>query len=615
MPKCKIIINFAYSHNGRNMIVLYVVIAAALYVIAAAIYLLCNKGMARNARGQQLRRFVPAALFAVLPSALLGVSPVERIFILPLAIGLLWMVTYPLFYHLTYRKSSPDYENYMDITFGLYLVGWLSSAYALIGLLIPGNVFALGVMAFIELVLCMIALFQWAYYIAYKTCVDTNGIKVVQETNVNEIIEFFHSFPLWATFAVVIAVVAVAALLGIANIDMPALSFDVPLWRQIVASALILVGVYIWKGGHGVFVRTGMAQLYRTVKDYIASNERYRTEMKSRYSDLQVKALGKPWSKPSTVIMVIGESGCRDFMSAWHPDMKEDTTPWMRHEAESDPHFMIFPNAYSCAMQTVPALERALTERNQYNDKPFFESCSIVDIAHKLGYNVHWYSNQGHLGTADTPVTLVADTADVAKWTKQEVNKVQYDSALLDFYKEIDPAKNNFIVFHLKGSHFNFLNRYPREFTRWGESGVQDNVVNYENSIAYTDSILQQMFEYARRNLNLQAFVYFSDHATEPGRRRKPNFDGFQMTRIPLAVWLSDEYVSNHPLRYEALKANQEKYFTNDLAYDLMCGVFDIDSNRFDSTASLADKGYRFTRDELLTYEGSKHISEDNGKD
>lgn len=74
-------------------------------------------------------------------------------------------------------------------------------------------------------------------------------------------------------------------------------------------------------------------------------------------------------------------------------------------------------------MVTVNSLERALTECNQYNDKEFFDSVSIVDMAHKLGYKVHWYSNQGHLGAFDTPVTLVADTSDVARWTDQQAQQ------------------------------------------------------------------------------------------------------------------------------------------------------------------------------------------------
>lgn len=590
----------------------YVFTGLLLFAFASLVYLKCNKGMARNARGQQLRRLFVAAVVAMLPIGIGGIPLSSASFLLPLAVGVVWMVTYPLLYHLTYRRSSPDYENYMDITFGLYLIGWLASVYELIGLIAPGNGGLMAIMTLLEFCLCVIPLFQWTYYIAYKTCVDANGIQIVQETNVNEIIEFFHSFPFWATLAVVASLTFLAGAIGVVNFGAVTANANVAFGQQVVSAALVLTGVYIWKRHHGVFVRTGMLTLFQTVKNYIASNKNYQQNQQKRLASLQVEPVHRTERHPSTIIMVIGESACRDFMSAYHMGMKEDTTPWMRQMAGSDPRFLLFPNAYSCAMQTVPALERALTERNQYNRKPFYESCSVIDIAHQLGYKVHWFSNQGHLGAAETPVTLIADTADVAHWTRQEVNKVQYDAALLDFYEEIDPSEDNFIVFHLKGSHFNFQNRYPREFTRWGNPDVQDNVVNYKNSIAYTDSILQRIFDYARRHLHLQAFVYFSDHATEPGRRRKPNFDGFQMVRIPLAVWYSEEYAEAHGERFRALQTNKERYFTNDLVYELMCGVFDVVSNHFDTSASLAYADYRYRREDLLTYEGKKPICLDS---
>ena len=45
------------------------VIAAVLYAISLSIYLGCNQGMARNARGQQSRRLLFATLLAVSPIA------------------------------------------------------------------------------------------------------------------------------------------------------------------------------------------------------------------------------------------------------------------------------------------------------------------------------------------------------------------------------------------------------------------------------------------------------------------------------------------------------------------------------------------------------------------
>ena len=57
--------------------------------------------------------------------------------------------------------------------------------------------------------------------------------------------------------------------------------------------------------------------------------------------------------------------------------------------------------------------------------------------------------------------------------TKQDLGKVQYDESLVDFLDELDPEENNFLVLHLKGSHFNFLNRYPADRTVWENRGCR----------------------------------------------------------------------------------------------------------------------------------------------
>ena len=169
----------------------------------------------------------------------------------------------------------------------------------------------------------------------------------------------------------------------------------------------------------------------------------------------------------------------------------------------------------------------------------------------------------------------------------------------------------NFIVFHLKGSHFNFINRYPQEFAKFSKPDTYDLIPNYIDSIAYTDYVLQQIQEYAAKHLNLQAMVYFSDHATMPDKRRSPNFGGFATVRIPLFTYFSDEYIESHPQVYSALKSNQDKYWTNDLAYELICGILDIKSNHYDEANSLASTQYKYTRDMLLTDLGKLHIIDD----
>lgn len=378
----------------------------------------------------------------------------------------------------------------------------------------------------------------------------------------------------------------------------------------LLISVALFITIYLWKPNHGIFVRTGVAVLYNIVKEYVANNNRYVQELQQRVDALNVTPLNELQRK-STIMMVIGESASRDFMSAFN-EVDVNTTPWMTQMMQDKEHFIVFPNAYSCGVQTVPVLEKALTEYNQYTGGEFYTSMSIVDIARKLGYKIHWYSNQGHLGAADTPITLVANTSDVAKWTKQELNKVQYDENLIDFLDEVNPEENNLVVLHLKGSHFNFENRFPASHRQWGAAGDDDNIVNYKNSIHYTDTVLSRFYNYGREKLNLQAMVYFSDHGCVPDRHRLPNFGGFGDTRIPLCVWMNDDYCNRHPLRAEALRNNRKCYWTNDLAYELMCGIFDVKSNHFKEFNSLASTDYRYTREDLVAMDGRIKIKDDN---
>ena len=208
-------------------------------------------------------------------------------------------------------------------------------------------------------------------------------------------------------------------------------------------------------------------------------------------------------------------------------------------------------------------------------------------------------------------MTLIANTADHALWIKQEINKKQYDSVLLDYLKKVDPTKNNFIVFHLMGSHDNFQTRYPAEFTIWGTPGKYHLIDNYDNSLAYTDKLLEEIHAYATEHLNLQALVYFSDHSTIPDKRRQPDFTDFLTVRIPMFVYLSEAYKKRHPAVSNALKSHETAFWTNDLLYDLMCGILAIKSTNYDETQSLASAKYRFSKANLTTLLGELPLTAD----
>ena len=588
----------------------YLIFTIALYIFSYGFYVTCSHGLGHKAEYLQLRRFIPCAILAVLPMYLVNESLLSPQYLLSFLVGVSWITAYPLFYYLTYHKISSDFGFHLDTVFGLYIIGWLISLKLLVQAFNIFPALTLSLISLMEYVLLALPLFQASYYLLYGTCVSTSAVTMIFETYTNEVIEYFKSMPLAVRIGTPILNIALLAGFLYFNLTSKA-SITAPLLPNlaIIIAVTLFLTYYLWNTKKGVFIRTGLIELVLDVKDYLEQTKSYKTNLAKRVANLDVTQTTPFCKKPATFILVIGESESRDYMSAFC-DYPHDTTPWLKSKQASE-NFLLYKNAYACKDQTVPALERAFTEVNQYNEKKFYESCSFVDIARKAGFKISWFSNQSHIGAADTAVTLVANTADTAEWTKLHLNQVQYDESLLGYLKQIDANENNFIVFHLKGSHFNFINRYPQEFAKFSKPDTYDLIPNYIDSIAYTDYVLQQIQEYAAKHLNLQAMVYFSDHATIPDKRRSPNFGGFANVRIPLFTFFADEYISNHPHVYSSLKANQDKYWTNDLAYELICGILDIKSNHYDEANSLASTQYKYTRDMLLTDLGRLHIIDD----
>ncbi len=588
------------------MRLIFALVFLAIFLAFMSLYLGLNKGLSERSKHQQTTRLGIASLLAMLPWIawghwLSGPQPWVAA-----AISMLWGIAYPGFYHMANRRAAVEYDHQMDFAVALYSFGLLSAL--MICQQCAGSWWWVPAMlaAFAELALGAILVFQAVYWILYKTQVDTNGMKILQNSHINEVFEFAKAYP-WYYFALEMAALIV---LAVGAVWVNVRSGIWSLWWMLGAMAYaIAMAVLLFKGKNSPWRRCGLIKLFDDVLDYKRRNSQYTKQADQRVKSLTLSRNGHTTDKPHTIMLIIGESASRDYMSAFTEGLQHDTTPWLRG-LKDDPGAIFFPKAYSCDMHTVQVLEQALTEKNQYNDLDFINSCSIIDIAHSLGYRVHWYSNQGHLGSFDTSVTLVAETADVAKWTLQEVNKVRYDEALLDFLPELDPNKNNLLILHLKGSHFNYNSRYPADKETW-PCDPNDHILTYQNSIRYTDTVMEAAFDYARRHLNLQAMVYFSDHATIPDKHRAPTFGGFGATRIPLMLWMSPEYKEGHKAVFDAFVANRGKYFTNDLAYELMCGLFDIDSPHYDTSASLASPAYRFGREDLLTFDRTHHICED----
>ncbi|MDO4920616.1 MAG: phosphoethanolamine transferase [Phascolarctobacterium sp.] len=586
-----------------------VIYSAVLFCLLFGYYVLTSNGLGNKPFYLQLRRFIPMSIICVITVRLL-LAQVSRKFFISFAItSAAWMLAYPVLYKLTFTKTVPFFSHHFDIVFAIYSFVGLT---ALTFLALRKNLSKIArlILSVLQTSLLLLPLLEVAYFFYYGNCITEAAVLSIYQTNPAEAKEYIlQSLGYGGVLAAALGIdVIFTGLYRVNGNHLHLITAAQPAKKSLIFLSVAALAATIYSFGNA-FPQTGIMTLNSDVRRYFYAVNEFNVLHKQTLKDLRVSPSEPAFAKPSTVIVVIGECASRNFMSAYTAT-PTDTTPWLRRQ-KANPDFIVFKNAYSTRVNTVMALERALTEKNQYNDLEFKQSATIIDIAKGAGYYTSWFSNQGTTDVSDTPITIVGKTADVAKWTNQDLSTVQYDGALLNYLKAVDPQKNNFIVLHLMGSHDNYQNRYPPEFAKWGDPSKNEPPLNYDNSLYYSDYVLSQIYQYAKDNLNLQAMLYFSDHGTVPNGRRNPDMNPFAALRIPMFVYLSPEYQQQYPATTAALKKHQAQYFTNDLIYEMVCGLLNVESNRYDETQSFASPKYKYTRETLRTDLGKVKLTDD----
>lgn len=309
-------------------------------------------------------------------------------------------------------------------------------------------------------------------------------------------------------------------------------------------------------------------------------------------------------------VLVIGESQSASHIQAY--GYQKSTTPKLV-ERLKEPNHLLFNNVFSSWPQTVQALSYALTNANQYNQVEVSDAYSLIEIARAVGFDTYWLSNQRKYGMYETPITVISSTANHEIWTNgsAKMEGVFFDEELVNRLPKVDPNKNTLIIIHLMGSHQKYEKRVPKEFRQF--TGADEVVASYDNSILYTDYVVDEIYNKAKKNPAFKALVYFSDHGEEPhvvGGHDPVNVT-YQMLKVPLFVYLSDSYRKNHLNLFESLKTNEHKYFSNDLIFDLMVSLMRIEGvPNFEESLNLSSKKYRLDKASTLTMYGKKHINE-----
>lgn len=422
-----------------------------------------------------------------------------------------------------------------------------------------------SVLRFIFLAVILLPVFViLGYYSVTSTVFAPDTLLAIAQTNIQEAIEYAKDNFSCKTIFLIILANASVFFVAIKNTQ-KILWNKYNLFLVLFCITACLVGVYKYRDN---IITDISKQASKTLAQY-KNFSKERTDRKDNMSKLLLSH--KP--EAGVYVLVIGESQNRAHMQAYN--YHRATTPWL-DSMKNDKNMLLFTKAYSCHTHTVPTLLYALTAKNQYNNIAVKNAVSVLEVAEAAGFETVWLSNQVKYSAWDTPVTSIASEANQQKWINstlgESTNTDYFDGKLIEELEKIKITDKMLIVMHLMGNHGSYEQRYPKAFEKYNGKNTIDK---YDNSIIYNDYVMSQVYKRARKIPNFKGLVYCSDHADAIDKNLSHDaaqFD-FDMTHIPLYIYLSDSYIQNNSAKYKSLEKQKTSCLLM-ICYLILCWAF-----------------------------------------
>ncbi|GHB64129.1 phosphoethanolamine transferase [Psychrosphaera saromensis] len=272
-----------------------------------------------------------------------------------------------------------------------------------------------------------------------------------------------------------------------------------------------------------------------------------------------------------------------------------------RYTANQD--VISFTNISSCGTATavsVPCMFSRLNKSN-YDKRLATSQQNVIDIVHLAGTDVLWISNNN--GSCKGVCTRV-NTQQIATTKSNPLcdGEYCYDEALLQPLREkLHKLEydNTLIVLHMIGSHGpTYFKRYPSNKILFTpdcqrsdiQNCTQEQLVNsYDNSIAYTDYVLNQIIIELSRLSETEdvasSMLYVSDHGESLGEKGMYlhglpyAFAPQEQTHVPMIFWASAQVSNSTPdIDLTCLKNKSTNVFSHDMVFDAVLSITSVKS-------------------------------------
>ncbi|MBI2923505.1 MAG: phosphoethanolamine--lipid A transferase [Planctomycetes bacterium] len=290
-------------------------------------------------------------------------------------------------------------------------------------------------------------------------------------------------------------------------------------------------------------------------------------------------------------ILVVGETARADHFSLNGYPRK--TNPRLEQR-----RLLNYTQATSSGTSTaysVPCMFSFLT-KDHFSTAKGARQSNVLDVLHYAGVKVVWIDNN----SSDKGVCVRLGYTNLrqgADSTSPFYNDGgYYDEFLVEgLEKLLDGTEADvLIVLHAMGSHGPaYHRRYPAAFAKFQpscqkdaphESSVEEVVNAYDNTILYTDYVLDRLIGFLETLPRSCAtfLLYASDHGESLGENGvylhglPEAIAPAAQTHIPMLLWLSDRYSAGHSIDHALLEGRADAPTSHDNIPHTLLGLFDV---------------------------------------
>jgi lipid A ethanolaminephosphotransferase len=456
-----------------------------------------------------------------------------------------------------------------------------------------------------------------AYFVSnFGVIMNADQIQNMMQTDVREVKDLLSiKYFLWTIFFVILPVLFILLIRIKSEAFLP-----------LIAKKIAVSGVsFVLIGGLLFSFYLDFASIFREHRDLkgmispqnviAASFSYYQKKMPKKNLSLihygedahLVQQVGTQQNLPKLMVLVVGETARAESFSL--NGYTKNTNPELAQQ-----NIINFSQVSSCGTATavsVPCMFSGMP-REKYDEQLASHREGLLDIAQRAGYKVTWIdNNSGCKGACDRVETYQIPADIRKKWCDADgecLDGVLVDS--LQRYMANIPQEDRsprLIVLHQMGSHGPaYYKRAPKAFQKFQpicktnaiQGCTENELINtYDNSIIYTDYILNSVIENLKANSKYQTgFWYLSDHGESTGEKGMYLHGApyaiapSQQTHIPMLMWFSPQWQQNETAKMSCLTAQQHQKLSQDNLFPTLLSMLNVQSYVIDPKLNMLEQ-------------------------